>query len=240
MGLLPQENGAGFRAGRLDAWFTALAQEGCLEEAGARLAHLCPQKAGQGAQVSLGWVGMGRPIRCQGVSPGTPMGSSHPRWDPDRQSVEQPGPEPRSDLAPCRPELPALSRRSWAGQGAGAWCGGCRAGWGPPSAPCGVKRLLSFEGICYCSALEGLLSLSPREAGVRRLTQHPELLSHLHLRSSWAWSWGSTGGGWDARGPHAQHDLEESPPLWASLPHLSRGRWARPSSERKWRRAGGR
>lgn len=115
-------------------------------------------------------------------------------------------------------------------------------GGGPPSAPCGVERLLSSEGIGYCSALEGLLSLSlsPQGAGGRRLTQHPGLLSHLRLRSSWAGRWGSPGGGRDACGPHAQHDLEESPPLRASLPHLSRGRWAHPSSERKWRRTGGR
>lgn len=49
--------------GRLpgDAWFTVFAQEGCPVEVGARLAPLCPQKAGQGAQVSLRGWGQGAP-----------------------------------------------------------------------------------------------------------------------------------------------------------------------------------
>ena len=87
-----------------------------------------------GPGVSQG-VGTGSPIRGRHVSPGTPMSSSHPEWDPDTQSVGQLGPEPRSDLAPCRLGLPAPPCPGWARQGSGQGVERVGVGRGPLQHP---------------------------------------------------------------------------------------------------------
>ena len=87
-----------------------------------------------GPGVSQG-VGTGSPIRGRHVSPGTPMSSSHPEWDPDTQSMGQLGPEPRSDLAPCRLGLPAPPCPGWARQGSGQGVERVGVGRGPLQHP---------------------------------------------------------------------------------------------------------
>lgn len=89
--------------------------------------------------------------------------------DPHAQRGEQPvvarpGPEPRSDLAPRGPGLPALPHPSQ------AW----RGEWVPPSArrlkwrP--QEQLLSLQGVVCCSASEGFSLSFPLGAGGRRLS----------------------------------------------------------------------
>ena len=162
-----------------------------------------------GPGVSQG-VGTGSPIRGRHVSPGTPMSSSHPEWDPDTQSMGQLGPEPRSDLAPCRLGLPAPPCPGWARQGSGQGVERVGVGRGPLQHP--VWRSGCFLSWALVIVLVWRVSLSP---------------------------WGQVAGGWPSTlafrpicvrdcpgrgaggprvaagmlcGPNTQHDLTESTP----------------------------
>ena len=96
-----------------------------------------PAEGRPGGPGISGGVGTGSPIRCRGVSPGTPMGSFHPRWDPDTQSVEQLGPEPSLASLPAGRDsqyLPVQAGRGW--------------GWGGRWAAMASGRLSARERPC--------------------------------------------------------------------------------------------
>lgn len=153
----------------------AFAEEGCPRGRGPDRAHLCPQKAGQGAQASLGAWGQGAPSDVE-VSPRDPEG---PCLSQMIQSVEQLGPESRSDLTPCRLGLPVPS---WVS----AWAAGVGAGSSLQHPVQWRGCFLSRTLVVVCSGR----SLSPQGQVAGKLTQHPGLLSHLLLGLSWVGNWG--------------------------------------------------